>query len=650
MAISDQDGYDGGQALVKALENEGIEYLFGLSGGAALPIFDALVSTDNKMKFVLVRHEQGASHMADGYARATGKPAVVLVTSGPGATNTLTGIMTAHMDSVPMLVVTGQQVTGMLGKDAFQEADIFGITMPIVKHSYLVKETDSIPRIVREAYHIATTGRPGPVLIDVPKDVSQTLMGNGAYQEMDIPGYQVPEEGDRDVIVQVAAALNAAQRPVILAGHGALIAKASDSVRRLAERLQAPVTTTLLGKGAFPETHPLSLGMLGMHGTAYANKAVVECDLVMSIGSRFDDRIIGQADRFCRNATVIHIDIDPGERGKMIEPDHFIQGDARLVTEELIKHVTRLDTEAWLRKLDRYKVKYPLKYRKQGGLKMQHVIDELYRLTEGKAIVSTDVGQHQMWAAQFYKTDYPENWLSSGGAGTMGYGFPAAIGRPVRAARRSGGGHRRRRRLSDDAVRAGHGVHPQAAAQGDRAQQPLPGHGAAVAGTVLRRARKRRRSGGQPRLRQAGRGIRRQGLQPAPSRRRTPGADRRTGVQRRPVRDQRRGGEDRQRVSDDPGRQRPGGHDRGAANREAGQADRIDLMAMNNGSIHTLSALVANKPGVLARIAQVFARRGFNIESAGGVTLEGWRLLAHDHRHQRLRSTGSARSSPRSTS
>ncbi|MFO1490703.1 MAG: biosynthetic-type acetolactate synthase large subunit [Kiritimatiellia bacterium] len=425
-----QQTQDGAQALIRTLEACGIEYIFGYSGGAALPIFDALETVPHKMKFVLARHEQGATHMADGYARATGKPAVVLVTSGPGAGNTLTGIMTAVMDSVPMIIVSGQQVTWMLGKDAFQEADIFGITMPVVKHSYLVKNSNDLPRVVREAHHIATTGRPGPVLIDVPKNVSQGPFTGSMDEEMDLPGYNPQQAAafDPAAVIAIADALHKSSRPVLLAGQGAMIAKAGPELLKLAETLQAPVTNTLLGKGVFPETHKLSLGMLGMHGTAYANKAMVEADLIMSIGSRFDDRIIGKPDRFGRNATIIHIDIDPAEVGKMIKPDLHCIGDAKAVLQELLKHVGKLDTREWLENLNGYKRKYPLAYKKHGGLKMQHVIDELYKLTRGKAVISTDVGQHQMWAAQFWKNDRPNDWLSSGGAGTMGFGFPAAIG------------------------------------------------------------------------------------------------------------------------------------------------------------------------------------------------------------------------------
>ena len=419
---------DGAQALVKGLENEGVEYIWGLSGGAAIPIFDALITTKTKIKLVLVRHEQGASHMADGYARATGRPGVVLVTSGPGATNTVTGIMTANMDSVPMVVLTGQTITPMLGKDAFQEADVFGLTMPIVKHSYLIKNAADIPRIVREAFYIATSGRPGPVLIDIPKDVSQGLFSGDLHAEMDLPGYSLKNEFDHNRILEIAGALSRSRKPILLVGHGVLVANASDTVRLLAERLNAPVTTTLLGKGAFPESHSLSLGMLGMHGTAYANKAMVECDLVMSIGSRYDDRIIGQPHRFCKDAIRIHIDIDESEIGKMIKCHHWCVGDARSIVQELVKHVGPLNTSDWLRDLNAYKKKFPLKYKKSRGLKMQHVLEELYKMTNGEAIISTDVGQHQMWAAQFYKTDHPGNWLSSGGAGTMGFGLPAAIG------------------------------------------------------------------------------------------------------------------------------------------------------------------------------------------------------------------------------
>lgn len=421
---------DGAQALIKTFAQLGVEYIFGYSGGAALPIFDALSTVDSKIKFILARHEQGATHMADGYARATGKPAVVLVTSGPGAGNTLTGIMTANSDSVPMIVVTGQTVSWMLGKDAFQEADIFNITMPVVKHNYLVRRTNDLPRIAREAYHIASTGRPGPVLIDVPKDVSQGPFTGDMDAPMDLPGYHAdtPFHIDESAVHRAAELINRSQRPVILAGHGAMIAHAEAEVRQLAEALRAPVTTTLLGKGVFPETHPLSLGMLGMHGTAYANKAMVECDLILNIGSRFDDRIIGQAHKFGRNASIVHFDIDPAEVNKMITVDAHVVGDAKVILRSLLPKIKPLPTEAWLETLDSYKRRYPLSYKKQGGLRMQQVIDELYEITQGDAIVTTDVGQHQMWASQFYLTKEPWKWITSGGAGTMGFGFPAAIG------------------------------------------------------------------------------------------------------------------------------------------------------------------------------------------------------------------------------
>ncbi len=428
--MSEKMKMDGGQAIIKCLEAQGVEYIFGYSGGSVIPIFDAMITTPSSIKFVLVRHEQGAAHMADGYARATGKPAVVLVTSGPGATNVITGIMTAHMDSVPMVCLTGQSVSWMIGKDAFQEADIFDITMPVVKHSYLLKKSDDIPRTIREAFHIATTGRPGPVLIDIPKDMSAGPMNADLGAEMDIPGYKTHAEDELNAehIQNIAEAFAKSHKPLILAGHGVIISGAQDLLRELAEKMQVPVTTTLLGKGAFPETHELSLGWLGMHGSAYANKAVCDCDLLVNIGSRFDDRILGDPASFCKQATIVHVDIDPAEIGKMIIPDIHCIGDASRVLEALLPHVGELNTVEWLKKIEGWKLKYPLKFKRQGSLKMQHVIDEFYKLSEGRAIVATDVGQHQMWAGQFYKSDRPNTFLSSGGAGTMGFGLPAAIG------------------------------------------------------------------------------------------------------------------------------------------------------------------------------------------------------------------------------
>jgi len=420
---------NGAEALIKCLEKQGVEYIFGYSGGAAIPIFDAIITTNTKIKLILVRHEQGATHMADGYARATGKPGVVLVTSGPGATNTITGLITAQMDSVPMIVICGQTISPMLGKDAFQEADVFGISLPAVKHSYLIKDTLDIPRIIHEAFYITNTGRPGPVLIDIPKDISSAEGDFDLSPELDLPGYTFPTVGDTDTIKEISAALKKAKKPLLLIGHGCVLSKADAAVTKLAETLNCPIITTVLGKGAFPETHELSLGWLGMHGTAYANKAVMDCDLIFSIGSRWDDRIVGKLDEFCEGAVKIHVDIDPSEQGKMIMPDIFCVGDAKLVIEELTGYSEKLDIDEWVAHCKKLKKDFPLKYEKiPGKLTMQEVLDELDKMTNSELVVSTDVGQHQMFAAQFMKTLKGYNWLSSGGAGTMGYGLPAAIG------------------------------------------------------------------------------------------------------------------------------------------------------------------------------------------------------------------------------
>jgi len=416
----------GAEKLIQCLEREGVEYIFGLSGGAAIPIFDALV--DSKIKLILVRHEQGATHMADGYARATGKPGVVVVTSGPGATNTVTGLMTAHMDSTPVIVISGQTNTQSLGTDAFQEADVTGITYPVVKHSYLLKDPADIPRIVRESFHLATTGRPGPVLIDVPKDVSSAPCDAPFTDEVDLPGYGVPGRGDPEAIAAAAEHLKASKRPLLYVGHGAVMADAGKAVITLAEKLCAPLVNTLLGKGAADETHPLHLGMLGMHGTAYANKAVVDCDLILSIGARWDDRVTSKVEAFCTDAFKIHIDVDPSEFNKTVRPNLCIEGDARLVLEDLIPLVEKADTDAWLKQCDDWKRQFPLRYPKKGGLRAQHVLDRLGALTEGKAVITVDVGQHQMWAAQFIRASSNRHWITSGGAGTMGFGFPASIG------------------------------------------------------------------------------------------------------------------------------------------------------------------------------------------------------------------------------
>jgi len=417
----------GSQILVDALIREGAEYVFGIPGGAVLPLFDALF--ESPIKFILTRHEQGAGHAADGYARATGKVGVCLVTSGPGATNLTTAIATAYMDSIPIVAITGQVKTFLIGNDAFQEADIIGITRPITKHSYLVKDIKDLARIVKEAFFIANTGRRGPVLIDLPVDVTMEKCEEVIPTVVDLPGYKPRYEGNIRQIMIAAEAINSSKQPVIYTGGGIIASECSKDLLEFAEKGNLPVTTTLMGLGGFPETHHLSLGMLGMHGTAYANFAVTESDVLVAIGARFDDRITGKIDEFAPHAKIIHVDIDPASISKSIRVDIPVVGDAKNILQELNKHIHFVERKEWLDKIKYWKEKNPLSYNNTGNvIKPQYVIEQICDAAKGNAIITTEVGQNQMWAAQYFTFTQPRTFLSSGGLGTMGYGFPAAIG------------------------------------------------------------------------------------------------------------------------------------------------------------------------------------------------------------------------------
>ncbi|MBI3324049.1 MAG: biosynthetic-type acetolactate synthase large subunit [Candidatus Omnitrophica bacterium] len=418
----------GAQILVECLKREGVEVMFGIPGGANLPTFDALYSSP--IKVVLTVHEQGASHMADGYARSSGKVGVCLATSGPGATNLVTGIATAFMDSIPIVALTGQVRTSVIGNDAFQEADTIGITRPVTKHSYLVKDPRDLARVVREAFYIARTGRPGPVVIDLPVDTTVNEAEFVYPEQITIRGYrlQASPQPDLAAIRQAAEAIMRSRQPVLYVGAGVIHAGASAELMELARKAHIPVATSLLGLGSFPESDPLSLGMLGMHGFEYTNYAVAQADLLIGVGARFDDRVTGKPDEFARRAKKVHIDVDPSSINKTVIVDYPVVGDVKQVLQELNRLVGPLDTREWLKTIHEMRAKFPLLYREKQKLLPQFIIQQISEVTKGNAIIATGVGQHQMWTAQFYQFNRPRSLVTSGGLGTMGYGLPAAIG------------------------------------------------------------------------------------------------------------------------------------------------------------------------------------------------------------------------------
>ncbi len=429
-----QEELTGADVLFKVFEEEGVEVIFGIPGGVLIPVYDKLYAKTERgeLKHVLTRHEQGAAHAADGYARATGRVGVCMATSGPGAMNLVTGLCNAHMDSIPVVAITGQVKTSAIGTDAFQEADTTGVTAPVTKHNYLVKDPNELANTVREAFHIARTGRPGPVLVDLPFDVSAGPAQWTERQMENLRGYRPPSKGDPERIEQAAKMMATAQRPILYIGGGVIAAGASDLVKQLAEKTNIYGVHTLMGKGGIPESHPLSLGMPGMHGTVPASNALQYSDLIICIGARFDDRVTGDVSRFAPEAKVIHIDIDPAEHNKVKRPDVAIVGDARTVLEDLVPQVQPREKGKWEEQLEEWRVQHPLHYdHPDEGIAPQYVVEQIWEVTGGEAIITTEVGQNQMWAAQYYKVDQPRHFISSGGLGTMGYGFPAAIGAQV---------------------------------------------------------------------------------------------------------------------------------------------------------------------------------------------------------------------------